>query len=169
MATRIGTVAAAFAYSARIDLRFFKVDFDKAVKREEELFQRNKEDGITLGDSLSSIYYDTIKQLGEFTDETTFRIAVFIDDLDRCLPEKAIELLEAMKLFLDLTGYLFIIGVDRSVVEKGIACHYRHLDANVEGAKGAPTVKSEDYLDKMIQFPLELPLVEATYKSGYIK
>lgn len=135
VATRIATVAAALAYSTRIDLDVLKIDFDKAVKREEELLERKHRKDMTLGNSLSSIYYDIISQLGEFTDEKTFRIAVFIDDLDRCLPEKAIELLEAMKLFLDLTGYLFIIGVDRSVVEKGIACHYRLLMPTSRGPK----------------------------------
>lgn len=169
IATRMGDVAAAFAYGTRVDFNVVKLDFDKVVKRDEERREQKKKEDMTLGDSLSSIYYDAIGQLGKFADETAFRIAVFVDDLDRCLPEKAIELLEAMKLFFDLTGYLFVIGVDRSVVEKGIAWHYRYLDANMDGGKGAPTVKSEDYLDKMIQFPLELPLVEAAYKTAYIK
>ena len=32
------------------------------------------------------------------------RLIVFVDDLDRCLPEKAIEVLEAIKLFLEVRG-----------------------------------------------------------------
>jgi formylglycine-generating enzyme required for sulfatase activity len=119
-----------------------------------------------LGDRLFSVYYDIINQLKEITSEKSFKIAVFVDDLDRCLPEKAIELLEAIKLFLDLEGYLFVIGVDKDVVEKGIAYHYRHLDYKKDDSV---TVKSKDYLDKLIQFPLDLPPVEYGYKSGYIK
>ena len=32
------------------------------------------------------------------------RLIVFVDDLDRCLPEKAIEVLEAIKLFVEVRG-----------------------------------------------------------------
>jgi predicted KAP-like P-loop ATPase len=39
------------------------------------------------------------------------RLVVFIDDLDRCLPEKTIEILEVIKLFLDVPKCIFVIGV----------------------------------------------------------
>ncbi|RME96766.1 MAG: hypothetical protein D6768_21180, partial [Chloroflexi bacterium] len=58
------------------------------------------------------------------------KLVVFIDDLDRCLPEKAIEVLEAIKLFLDVEGCLFLLGVDRGVIEQGIRVKYKSfLDA----------------------------------------
>ena len=42
------------------------------------------------------------------------RLIVFVDDLDRCLPEKAIEVLEAIKLFLEVPGVVFVLGMDQS-------------------------------------------------------
>jgi predicted KAP-like P-loop ATPase len=45
------------------------------------------------------------------------RIVVFIDDLDRCLPEGALEVLESMKLFFDFDGFVFVVGLDQQVVE----------------------------------------------------
>src|SRR3989338_2451820 len=47
---RIAKVAAAFAYSTSIDLKVVKMDFEKAVKREEELNEKQKEKDMTLGD-----------------------------------------------------------------------------------------------------------------------
>gem|GEM_PF-869070 len=171
---RIGRVAAAFAYGTSFkfglsSLISMEVDAAKAAAREEELNAKQQEAAKPLADKLSSIYYDVVNHLKGFTDENTFRIVAFIDDLDRCLPETVIELLEAIKLFLDLPGYLFVIGVDKAVVEKGIAYHYRHLKFAEEENDGRSTIKADDYLDKMIQFPLDLPKVEATCKRCYIE
>ncbi len=43
---------------------------------------------------------------------TNFKIVVFIDDLDRGVPEKALEVLESIKIFFDITGMIFVIGMD---------------------------------------------------------
>jgi len=102
---------------------------------------------------------------------------VFIDDLDRCLPEKALELLESIKLFLDLEGYLFLLGVDREVVEQGINYHYRFYEkgsGKEEYKQEARTPKIRiisptDYLDKMIQMPFELPPMEPILKRQFIE
>jgi predicted KAP-like P-loop ATPase len=40
------------------------------------------------------------------------RIVVFIDDLDRCLPDGTLEVLEAIKLFFDIPGFVFVVGLD---------------------------------------------------------
>ena len=55
------------------------------------------------------------------------RLVVFIDDLDRCMPEKAIEVLEAIKLFLDVQGCIFVLGLDQEVIARGIELKYREL------------------------------------------
>jgi len=75
------------------------------------------------------------------------KLVVFIDDLDRCLPENVIVILEALKLFLIDSPCVFVIGVDRTVVEKAIQVHY--------GTD--PGVSGRDYLDKIIQYPFIVP------------
>ncbi len=44
------------------------------------------------------------------------RMVVFIDDLDRCLPKVALQVLEALKLYLNLPRLVFVAGVDRTVI-----------------------------------------------------
>ncbi|MEZ6176813.1 MAG: P-loop NTPase fold protein [Candidatus Scalinduaceae bacterium] len=122
-----------------------------------------------LSEEYSSIYYEITNELQEAVDEKSFRIVVFVDDLDRCLPDKAVELLEAIKLFLNIEGYLFVIGVDREVVKKGISYRYRHFEYNNEEKKDNFIISPEDYLDKMIQLPLELPVIEQGRKKTFIK
>jgi hypothetical protein len=52
------------------------------------------------------------------------RIVVFIDDLDRCLPLNALSVLESMKLFFDLDGFIFVAGLDQRVIAQAIELHY---------------------------------------------
>ena len=86
------------------------------------------------------------------------RLVVFIDDLDRCLPEKAIEVLEAIKLFLDAPRCVFVVGVERRIIEQGIRVKYQSL--GFEAAKQDIPITGEEYLEKIIQIPFHLPLLE---------
>lgn len=106
------------------------------------------------------------------------RFVVLIDDLDRCLPEKAVEMLESIKLFLDIPAFAFVIGVDNEVIERGIMHRYKdyvsvpvasgntsqdasanegqHLDSQLR----MPITGSE-YLEKIIHLPVHL-----SYQTG---
>jgi hypothetical protein len=57
-------------------------------------------------------------------DETKGALVVFVDDLDRCLPEKTVQVLEAIKLFLDKHGCVFVLGADIAVVREAVMKHY---------------------------------------------
>jgi predicted KAP-like P-loop ATPase len=39
------------------------------------------------------------------------KIVIFVDDLDRCLPDNALDVIESMKLFFDLPGFVFVVGL----------------------------------------------------------
>ncbi len=105
-----------------------------------------------------STYYRLIQILREAALELDFKIVIFIDDLDRCLPEKAVQLLEGLKVLLDLPNFVFVIGVAQEVIERGIRVRYRELYKADE--KGDIPNIEEQYLDKIIQFPISLPSAE---------
>ena len=48
-------------------------------------------------------------------------IVVFIDDLDRCTPATVIRVFEAMKLYLDAPGFVFVLGWDTEQVMRAVA------------------------------------------------
>jgi hypothetical protein len=93
-------------------------------------------------------------------------LIIFVDDLDRCLPEDAVGVLEAIKLFLDVKGCLFVIGMDRDVVERGILDRY----PPVVEADGSSRIRinPRQYLDKIIQLPFTLPPLTQKQIGGYL-
>jgi formylglycine-generating enzyme required for sulfatase activity len=90
-------------------------------------------------------------------------LVVFIDDLDRCVPEKAISVLEAVKLFLDAEGCVFVLGVDRDVIEKGIRVKYQSFllgpeeQLTEEDLLRRIPITGRDYVEKIVQLPFSLP------------
>lgn len=91
------------------------------------------------------------------------KYVIFIDDLDRCLPERAVEILESMKLFLGSKHCIFIIGVDKEVIWKGIEARYR-TDYNHE-----TPIKGKDYIEKIIQLPFNIPPLQNEDISKFIQ
>ena len=88
------------------------------------------------------------------------RIVVFVDDLDRLVPSKAMELLEVLKIFLDCRNCVFVLAIDYDVVIRGAAEKYgfKINDKTPEGLKEAE--KGRAFFDKIIQVPFKMPVVE---------
>jgi formylglycine-generating enzyme required for sulfatase activity len=95
------------------------------------------------------------------------RLAIFVDDLDRCLPEKAIEVLEAIKLFLDVPGTVFILGMDREIIRRGIEGYYLNIFKG-EDSKLETPINGDIYLQKMIQIPFNLPPMDINGRERFI-
>jgi predicted KAP-like P-loop ATPase len=62
-------------------------------------------------------FEDTLKSWVKGFLKDDARIALFIDDLDRCMPQVTLEVLEAIKLYLNIPQIIFVVGLDRSVVD----------------------------------------------------
>lgn len=57
-------------------------------------------------------------------------VFIFFDDLDRCLPDKAIQLLEAVKNLFVVpdTEVIFICGIDTRIAKQFIKSHYKGIE-----------------------------------------
>lgn len=106
--------------------------------------------------SLEQFYRDLKTLIGERVTNLDRKVVIFIDDLDRCLPEQAISVLESIKVFLDIQGCVFVLGMDREIVESGIRLRYHESQASSDGAFSL-ALRSRDYLEKIIQVPFDLP------------
>jgi formylglycine-generating enzyme required for sulfatase activity len=94
-------------------------------------------------------------------------LIVFVDDLDRCLPERAVEILEAIKLFFNVPQCIFVLGIDRQVVERGIRLKYRDYEDLDE--EGPPPISGTKYLEKIVQIPFQLPAIDRVAMKGYVR
>jgi len=117
-------------------------------------------------------FKDVVKTL---IDITKGPIVFFIDDLDRCAPQVAVDLLEKIRLYLTLPGCIFVIGADDTIIRRTIG-HAYITDSDQEYAKLAvhdPKNTGEveqairlckekigkGYLDKMVQYAFYLPVL----------
>jgi len=132
-----------------------------------------------LGRARATLHKDRVQSIEQFQKEFAGlvqeyiqphgHLVVFVDDLDRCLPEKGIEVLEAIKLFLDAPGCIFLLGLDRDVVEQGIQVKYKDFVVEEGEGKKRLLVDGANYLEKIIQLPFELPPVEAADMGKFIE
>lgn len=80
------------------------------------------------------------------------QLVVLIDDLDRCLPDTAIETLEAIRLFVFTSRTAFIVAADEAMIEYAVRKHFPDLpDAT------GPLTYARNYLEKLIQIPFRIP------------
>lgn len=73
-------------------------------------------------------------------------MVVFIDDLDRCSDDVVVKICEAVKLYLDAPGLIFVLACDQSVLARGVASL----------ARGG-AAEGRSYLEKIVQVVYRVP------------
>ena len=83
----------------------------------------------------------------------TPRLAVFIDDVDRCEPEVAYRLLEGLKIYLTLDNCVFILGTNQKAIENAIR-------SRITGESGEDSrLRTAAYMEKLCQNVWQLPAI----------
>ncbi len=85
-------------------------------------------------------------------------LIVFIDNLDRCLPQNSIHTLEAIRLFLFLPNSAFVVATDEEMIMGAVSEYYRNTSEQ----------HIRDYLDKLIQVPIHVPKVGIREIRAYL-
>lgn len=88
------------------------------------------------------------------------RVVVVVDDLDRCLSDTVIAVLEAIKLFLSVPKMAFLVAADEAAVKNAIAVRY--------GSAPGSANLAERYLDKIVQIPVRVPVLDRVDVEAYI-
>lgn len=120
-----------------------------------ERYERDRLDQALPTDSIQEFLRQAIEGLlpPERKGFPKPRIVVFIDDLDRCSAELAYRLLEGLKIYLNLTNCVFILGMNQQVVIEAIAERLKKDDADK-----TVLLRAEAYLEKLCGNIWRLPL-----------
>lgn len=126
-------------------LAFFKaIDWKFGTNASEILdgFEKAKKDQMESVSKLQEDFAKLVKKTGK-------RLVIFIDDLDRLNPEVAVELLEIIKLFVNVENSIFVLAIDYEVVVKGVRKKY---------GENLSEEKCRNFFDKIIQLPFKMPV-----------
>lgn len=85
------------------------------------------------------------------------KLVIFIDDLDRCEPPKSADIVEAVNLFLDAEGCVFVIGMDSESVARSIEVKYKDLFERMKAENAGVVSIGRLFLDKIVQIPFSVP------------
>jgi predicted KAP-like P-loop ATPase len=94
---------------------------EEATKESIENYSKEKEVTKQFQDSILSL-------LTQIDDDNPF--VIFIDELDRCRPLYAIELLERVKHIFGIDGLVFVLSIDKKQLSESIKSQYGNIDTS---------------------------------------
>ena len=140
-----------------------KLKGDGAEDFLKDIIKKNEDEEVTIVRE----FRDDFK---EMIDKSEIKkLVVIIDDLDRCTPDRLIENLEAIKLFLNVEKTAFVIGADPRIVRHAI--EHRYKTDSIENADDPDSRNKRivsDYLEKLIQVPYYLPKLTDNEVETYL-
>lgn len=114
------------------------------AQKEQALIVKN------LKDKYAELIQDIVNELKKKNKgEDSPRIVIFVDDLDRLNPARAVEMLEALKLFMDVENCVYVLAIDYDVVVNGVRQKY---------GSSMTEDKCRSFFDKIIQLPFSMPV-----------
>lgn len=142
-------------------------DVGNGIKSVADAMQSIRDDYLKdeESDDANSIVNNVRKFRKEFKealrDDGVENVIVLIDDLDRCQPDRIIETLEAIKLFLSVEKMTFIIAADENVIQYAIRKKYPPIEnysVNLD----------KEYIEKIIQLPIYIPELSSKDIENYL-
>jgi len=91
---------------------------------------------------------------------------LFVDDLDRCLPESALAVLEALKLVLNRPGLITVMGIAQRELSRAVAAAYARETKDAGGVLDPKW--GDNYMEKVIQMPFPLPVISDASLEAYV-
>lgn len=101
-----------------------------------------------------------LEKLNSLLSYTKCQAIIFIDDLDRCTNEKAVDILNAVKLLLAENNFYTFIAVDPRLIINAIENKY--------SKNKVPLVNGYEFMDKIIQIPFTIPKMSNKNKNNFI-
>lgn len=170
--TTIGLTSMASAFTEREEESEDPAPNTDEVEESKEESKSNLQKPIKTG-KIPSVHLEVRSFRSQFSELIAQceidSLVVLIDDLDRCSPERIIDNLEAIKLFLNVEHTAFVIGADPRIVRHAIATRYKPDEIQEQDNQEEFAHRLViDYLEKLIQIPYHLPRLSPTEVETYM-
>jgi KAP family P-loop domain len=160
-AKRIGTVVGALAagFSGSVGIPgAVTISYDVGSATDAVKKLSDEDEGIGPRSLYLAAFTQLRRAVKDLKDAGVDRVVVFVDDLDRCLPANALDVLEAIKLLVDLDGFVFVVGLDEPAIDRAVQAKYLATSSAGETA-GATPVNGREYAKKIFQVPYSVPVI----------
>ncbi|WP_434685068.1 P-loop NTPase fold protein [Pseudanabaena minima] len=155
---RVGLTA---NYASLMDFVSDRLQVDDYGKRL-GLMQQVKQDLAALSDRLTDWQHNR-EELKKFFPRGPARVVLYIDDLDRCPPDRVVEVLESVQLLLNTKLFIVVLGIDDRYIARALEQVYE----GVLKRGGKPS--GLDYLEKIIQIPYRMRPISSSSIDGYLR
>ena len=134
--------------------KFGVSSFDGLLERQKYSSMRKQMESIEEFQGALRMLVDRLlnRRPGETLRER--RVIFFIDDLDRCLPTVALEIMETIKTFLDVPGCVYILLCDNQLLGQGVKAKFKEMYSDVGEAYQR---RGREYVEKLIQISFQIP------------
>jgi WD40 repeat protein/predicted KAP-like P-loop ATPase len=105
---------------------------------------------------------DKLEVLKKYFPRGPARIVLYIDDLDRCPPDKVVQVLEAVQLLLNTNIFIIVLAIDDRYIGRALEQVYRGV------LKRGGTPSGVDYLEKIIQIPYRMRPINKDVTGKYL-
>ena len=102
-------------------------------------------------------YLNWQPKLGKYeeTGDKKAAFVIFIDDLDRCPKERIVNVLESIKLFMDIEGCIFVLGAANEIIINALRETYKE--------------DADNFMDKIVQVTFNLPKIPNDQFKNYLE
>ena len=142
-----------WSFGLSIPVGFGDLDLSYEDKDNDVYFSKIKKPSIQEGLDFINKFCNNIKS--ELSNG--LKLVVFVDDLDRCSSKKTLEVLESIKILLDIEGIVYVVGLNDITVNRSLEEEYQN---NING---------NDYMQKIIQIPTRVPMWEDEHLAQLLK
>ncbi|WP_016953058.1 P-loop NTPase fold protein [Anabaena sp. PCC 7108] len=106
---------------------------------------------------------EKLKALKKYFPRGSARIVLYIDDLDRCPPDRVVQVLEAVQLLLNTEIFVIVLAIDDRYIGRALEHNYRGV------LKRGGTPSGVDYIEKIIQIPYRMRPISREVAEKYLK
>jgi len=127
--------------------------YEENMKSLSELVGEIAKEKIEVDEKIKEKWENFIKEKAKLPIQNEFKpfLIIFVDDLDRLLPDDALRILEMLRFYFSVPGCMVIMGINDKILSSYINNIY-----NLQNTKDMQN-SGDKYIEKVFEWSMELP------------